>query len=92
MLRKRPGWEFRRILKAQGSVKVVKPGQLVKFFDRYGIVLSVEVLRFLRIISTFKDASDELVEEVDYKSPYSVVVLSSSGDIMKIMDKDIEHV
>ena len=92
MLRKRSGWELRGILKAQGSVKVIKPGQLIKFFDRYGIVLSVEVLRFLRIINDIKTNCDELVEEVDYKSPYSVVVLSSSGDIMKIMDKDVEHV
>ena len=91
MLRKRPGWEFRRILKAQGSVKVIKPGQLVRFFDRYGIVLNVEVLRFLRIISTI-NKSDEIIEEVDYKSPYSVVILASSGDIIKIMDKDVERV
>ena len=69
-------------------------GEIVHIWQistKNGIVLNVEVLRFLRIISTI-NKSDEIIEEVDYKSPYSVVVLSSSGDIMKIMDKDVEHV
>jgi hypothetical protein len=91
MLHKGSRREFHRVLKAQESVKVIKQGQLVKFFGDFGIVLDVEVLKFLRIVNTFKQPKEQ-VEEVDYKSPYSVIVLASSGDIIKIMDRDIEYI
>ena len=51
MLHKRPGWEFRRILKAQGPVKVIKPGQLVKFFDKDNIIVSNKKSKKMKIIT-----------------------------------------
>ena len=86
------GWKFRRISEEKVEVKILKPGQVVKFLETgVGIILKVEVINFLRIINEFKQ-DKETIEAVDYSAPYAVIIMDSSGNLVKVLDRDVEHI